>query len=1181
MFKKIFFYSAILSCLIVSPVMTQQVFINEIMSSNGRTIPDEDNDYPDWIELFNNQQSAVDLTDYKLSDDSSNLNKWIFPQISIFPYEHILVFASDKNRTEYIKHWETVINWGDIWKYRINTNEAPANWRNIGFDDSGWLSGPSGFGFGDGDDSTLIPANTPSVYVRKIFTIQDVNDVNAVYLHVDFDDAFVAYLNGVEIARENIGTVGIPPTWSQSATAFTEPKIVYGGKPNAYIIQNFRSLLQPGNNVIAIQVHNYGTGSSDLTLIPFLTIGYKIIPDNPHGANPLLDLPNKFLHTNFKLSSEGESIFLTNSQGVVVDQKQFGNIGPDISLGRKPDGNDQWLLFNQPTPGDSNLTEGFTGLVSEPIISTNGGFFSAPQLITITAASVGDTIRYTLDGSVPDYTSQIYSEPILISSTSVLRARAFNLGAMPSKILTNTYFINFSTALTVVSLSTNPGNFFDEEYGIYTMGDSAEANYPYFGANFWKDWERPVHVELFETNGTKGFDIDMGVKIFGNWSRGNAQKSLALFARGEYGYGSLNYKLFDNLPFIEYQSFILRNAGNDWLSTMMRDGFITSLVDDIDLDKQAYRPAIVFINGAYWGIHNIREKINEAFLSQHHNVNPDSVNILENFGELGIGNNEEYFELYNFIAANSMNNPTNYEFVKSRMDIDNFIRYQVTEIYIDNQDWPGNNIKFWKPKTGGKWRWILYDTDFGFGIWDQTAYQNNTLNFATATNGPEWPNPPWSTLMLRQLLNNYTFKYDFINCFADLSNTIFAPAAVVNKINSISSAITSEMPRHIAKWQQFTYNTWLSNIQSMRYFASQRLNYMRTHFIQKFGLTGISTVNLTISDTSMGMVKLNSIDIKNPNWSGTYFMGVPIKLIAKPKRGYKFVQWQGSSGLTKDTLDITPQGNLTLTALFQVDSSYTDPKVIINEINYNSSSTFNTEDWVELYNNSGEDIEISGWVFKDSDDSHSFVIPQNNVIKKDSFIVICIDTTLFKALFPDVKNRIGNTGFGLSGSGELIRLYDNAMNLIDSLTYSDKAPWPTQPDGNGATLSLKNPNLDNSLASSWAASVGHGTPGKINDVYTPVDDKVALPPEKFTLEQNYPNPFNPATKIRYSVSATSLIRLKIFDVLGKEIETLVNEVQNQGYYEINFNGDKLSSGVYFYQLETNGFTSTKKMILLR
>jgi hypothetical protein len=198
---------------------------------------------------------------------------------------------------------------------------------------------------------------------------------------------------------------------------------------------------------------------------------------------------------------------------------------------------------------------------------------------------------------------------------------------------------------------------------------------------------------------------------------------------------------------------------------------------------------------------------------------------------------------------------------------------------------------------------------------------------------------------------------------------------------------------------------------------------------------------------------------------------------------------------------------------------------------------------------------------------------------------LCVDTSLFKPLFPDVDNFIGNVSFGLSGSGELIRLYDTEMNIMDSLTYDDNVPWPTQPDGNGPTLSLKNPDLDNTLGENWAASFGYGTPGKINDTFVDVDEKTESIPNEFTLYQNYPNPFNPGTLIRFSIPQNSFVTLKIYDIIGNEIAILINEEKSAGNYEVEFsslkNNLKISSGVYLYQLRANDFMETKKMILIK
>lgn len=1181
--------------LLTNDIKAQQVLINEVMSSNASTIADEDGEYSDWIELYNTQDSTINLNGYGISDDQLSPFKWLLPQLSLAAKDHLLIFASSKNKTELVRYWETIIDWGDVWKYRLGTSEPSSNWNSLGFDDQLWLSGKSGFGYGDNDDSTIVPY-VQSMYVRKNFNVDDVNKISMTVLHVDFDDGFVAYLNGVEIARENIGTINVPPAFDESASSYTEPLIVYGGKPHSYVIQNFQTLLHTGKNVLAIQVHNYGTGSSDLTLIPFLSLGMNSVPVNPKGADPLLDLPNKFLHTNFKLSSNGETLVVTNPQGSTVDQISFTTIGSDMSYGRQPDGSSSWFLFSDPTPGESNTTQGYNGVTADPQFSLVSGFYPSAQAITLISGSINDNIHFTLDGSEPTDTSQIYITPIQINSTTVLRTKAFSTGMLPSKTITNTYFINFATQLPVISLSTNPANFFDEETGIYTYGDSAETSFPYFGANFWKDWEKPVHVEYFENNGIgNGFSIDAGVQIFGGWSRGNAQKSLAIYARGKYGYSSINYKLFDDLPFTKYQSFVLRNAGNDWSYTMFRDGLMTSLVDGVDIDKQDFKPAVLFINGEYWGIQNMREKVNENFLAQHHNVNPDSVDILELDAQVVQGDSSDYLDLYSFIENNSLAVHENYEYVKTKMEVDNFIRYFVSEIYFANTDWPGSNIKYWRKSVTGKWRWILFDTDFGFGLFEPNAYKHNTLEFATALNGPNWPNPSWSTLMLRKLLENPSFKNDFINCFADYSNTIFKAQEVNKIITEIKSLIESEMPRHIQRWNQFDFNTWSNNVQGLRNFANQRITNLQLNFIQKFGLAGLAAVNLSISDTAMGSIKINSLEIKSLTWMGSYFFGVPISVIAQPKKGFRFVKWEGGNTSSEDSLTLELNSTINLNAVFEMDKNYSVPKIVINEINYNSSVTFNPQDWIEFYNNSDTSVNISNWIFRDSENIHNYIIPEGTVLSARNYIVLCSDDTLFHPLFPDVQNYLGNFNFGLSGGGELLMLLDNNLNLIDSLTYDDQAPWPAEADGNGPTLSLKNPDLDNSIYQSWSISLGYGTPGKINDIFTNINDENNnILPKGYYLEQNYPNPFNPVTKIRYQIPTPPIssplakgrteegfVSLKVYDILGNEVATLVNEFKKPGFYEVEFNGNNLSSGVYFYRIQADIFISTKKLILLK
>jgi len=261
--------------------------------------------------------------------------------------------------------------------------------------------------------------------------------------------------------------------------------------------------------------------------------------------------------------------------------------------------------------------------------------------------------------------------------------------------------------------------------------------------------------------------------------------------------------------------------------------------------------------------------------------------------------------------------------------------------------------------------------------------------------------------------------------------------------------------------------------------------------------------------------------------------------------------------------------------------------IVINEINYNPAPGFDIEDWIELYNFSDNAIDISGWTLKDSDDAHSFVIPANTVMDAPGYFVRCRDKSAFLNFFPNVTTYTGNFSFGLNNDGELIRLYDNHDNLIDSLCYDIQSPWPVEPDGKGFTLELKSPALDNALSQSWAASTNiGGTPVAENSVFTAacLSDSPEL--ISFKLFHNYPNPFNLQTTIKFSLLQAERVALKIFNVRGEAVKTLINEKLTTGSYQVTWDGtDKFgieqSSGIYFCCLIAGSARQVTKMVLIQ
>ncbi|MCP5053955.1 MAG: hypothetical protein GY940_42700, partial [bacterium] len=242
-------------------------------------------------------------------------------------------------------------------------------------------------------------------------------------------------------------------------------------------------------------------------------------------------------HTNFKLGQEGEEVALFNSVGLVVDSMQFAPQVSAVSYGRQPDGGPNWYYFDFSTNEAGNTTVGVTGtnMTPVPLVSLPGGFYTGAQTVEITVDSPAAEIKYTLDGSIPNRDSTTYTGPLDIPATAVLRARAFGSDSLGSAVVTHTYFIDETFTLPVVSIATNPDNFFDEDIGIYEKGKNAEEQKPFYGANFWENWERPVNVEYFKPDGTAAFNHEAGVKIFGGTSVDKNQKSLGIYFKEKYG----------------------------------------------------------------------------------------------------------------------------------------------------------------------------------------------------------------------------------------------------------------------------------------------------------------------------------------------------------------------------------------------------------------------------------------------------------------------------------------------------------------------------------------------------------------------------------------------------------------------------------------------------------------------
>ena len=969
---------------------------------------------------------------------------------------------------------------------------------------------------------------------------------------------------------------------------------------NEFMASNSKTIADPDYKEYGDWVELYNSGDAAVNLKGYSITDLFSQPQKFVFQIDLIIQPKGFLliwtddkavgaHANFKLSASGESIGLFSPSGQVVDSLSFGAQQNDISSGRYPDGSTQWYKFSPASPGAPNLEANVVDRLASPTPSSKSGFYTSPIVVTLTHPVADAVIRFTLDGHTPTSTSSIYSKAISIDSTMVVRAKAFKDGFLPSAVLTSTFLINEKTVLPVFSLVTDPENFFSDSSGIYVEGKNGIIDHCSTAPRNWnQDWERPVDLELFERDHQSAFAVSTGVKIFGGCARLYPEKSLAFYFRQEYGYDKLHYRLFSDLPITEYNNFLLRSSGQDWWRTMFRDGMVQTLIKQgMKTGYQDYRPSILFINGQYWGIHNIREKLNEHYVESHFGVSSENVDFIDLSKGVtaNSGDTIAYKAMINFLTVNSLTISANYEYIKSIVDIDNYLDYQIAEIYGANGDWPGSNMKMWRERSSaGKWRWMISDMDFTFGGNTEGQYTTNTLTQATATNGPSWPNPPWSTLMLRKMLENTEFKNEFIQRFAAHMNMTFEVTHVVNVIDSLAAGIASEIPRHKARWPQSLSMgpspiTWTGNVQVMRDFAANRAAAMRGFIITKFSITGSSTLTLRLNDSTRGKLFVHGIEIRNFSLQQLFFRNIPVKIRALALPGFRFAGWQGASTSTSPEISLILSSDTTLTAVFEPATlSVTTP--VINEINYKSSPLFDTEDWIELYNPASSTVNLAGWKFRD-DSAHVYTFPANTFLPGRSYLVLCRDTVKFFSLQFGVRPVVGNFGFGLRNEGETIQLIDSAGTIADEVHYMPSGQWPVAPNGTGATLALLNPQMDNSQPEQWRASAAYGTPGALNDIYSRVAETPNPTPQSFELFNNYPNPFNPTTTIRFYLPERSQATLTVYNQLGQKVRLLVDAFLNEGMHTAVFTAENAASGIYFCELMTPTFRSLKKFVLVK
>ena len=606
------------------------------------------------------------------------------------------------------------------------------------------------------------------------------------------------------------------------------------------------------------------------------------------------------LHTPFRLESgKGCNVYLFNN-GKVIDKVEGlkKQPAPNIAYGRKTDAGDTWGYMATPTPAATNCGETCKDILGSPVFSEKGRVMKNGKAfkleLSLPEGSEGAEIRYTTNGSEPTRTSYLYSSPINISKTTVVKAKLFQDGKLSPRSSTQSYiFFTRDITLPVISISTDNKYFYDNKIGIYVDGtyQSGKKNYEF-------DWRRPTNIEFFfEPEQESQINQLCETRIMGGATRGNKMKSLAVYANKRFGAKRLDYEFFpDQRPGItDFKSIALRNAGNDFDGLYQRDAIIQcNTAKHVDIDYQAWRPAIVYINGQYTGMLNIRERSNEDNIYTNYDGLED-LDMFENWGELKEGTWDNYNAFKAFYTEHG-HTLAEYE---QWMDTMEFLNLMLVNLFYNNRDFPGNNIVMWRPtEEGGRWRWIMKDTDFGLGLYGVSA-SFNTIKWIYDPNydpGTNWANQYDHTRLFRRLMEDSDFKREFIDRTAIYMGDWLNSRGTFAVWNPMYEMIKYEYPYHrelVNKW----WPNYTEEMNNARNWIANRPAYFYKYIAEYYQLgTPLPlTVNKAMDENQRAETEIlmNGVKLSEAFFDGKFFKDRRMTISGSSlKEGYTITGWK-------------------------------------------------------------------------------------------------------------------------------------------------------------------------------------------------------------------------------------------------------------------------------------------------
>lgn len=1130
--------------------------ISEFMASNGGFLLDEDGESSDWVEIHNAGDAAVDLGGWSLTDDSLDLTKWSFPSTTLDANQSLLVFASGKDRTiagselhanfklsasgEYLALVETdgsTIAFDDAPEFPSQVEDVsyglamevtptvlvdnttlvrtlvPTNgtlgttWTNPSFDDSGWQGGPivtAGVGYEASPNSETsytalinaplppLPTGLVTAYARFEFQLNSVANIDQLSLAMQFDDGFVAYLNGVRVASANAPA---SPMWNSTATGQTPDE--QATDPVGFDLSDHVEDLIVGTNILSFQLLNRSAGSSDLLLIPKLTANQSAIVEPlelGYFAEPTPGTPNGS-------NAQGFTAAPTFSVSRGYYESSF-----DVTIATETPGASLYYTTNGSEPSDTNGTL-YTGPVTvsgtTPLraVAIKDDFFPSPS-ITHTYLFAADIIAqpsspagYPSDwGTHNNHTNG--NTPFLAVADYKIDTDVVGPGDLFNGIYTSR-FGDALTSLPTVSLTMDIDDAFDGETGFY-------ANSLRTGRN----WERETSIEWWDPSEEDQFEVNAGIRAHGGVSRQpwrTPKHGMRLYFRSDYGPGRLEFPLFGDEGVTSFDRLVFRSHYNDsWQAVssalhtrgqFIQDPFVRNSFADMGNLSVRSRPTNVYINGLYWGVYDITERPDAEYFADHLGGDSADYDVITARGSVQDGNRDAWDDLINLVRTTDLSTTAGYEAVQQKLDVQNLVDYMLVNFYAGTDDWPHNNwVAAHNRVAGGGFRFYVWDAEISLNQLGSNRTGVDDENSAA------------------ELYDRLRVNADFRQLFMDraqlhlFNNGALSPDASIQRYSELGEQIKPALVAESARWGDVhptvpltVDNQWQSEFDwIIDTYLPQRTN---TFIGQLQGAGLASNLAAPEFDTAPGQVPAGAgVDLINNQAGATLYYTLDNTDPRDTGGGLS-----GSAQIYRGSISITAATTITMRVMLRgewsgiVSGSFllTEPadasNLRVSELHYHPSDPTASEmnagftdadsfEFLELLNISSDAIDLNGISVGGG---LELTFETTTILQPSERVVVVEDLAAFQLRYGTSIRIIGQWSGRLSNGGETLSLSDQAGQNIQSFSYADgddpgEEDWPTAPDGTGPSLVIVDSEGNYNDGANWqASSTNHGTPGAV------------------------------------------------------------------------------------------------------